>query len=73
MFSTALTGSAFIVLWDSNVHHGRNTNRKECIRTWAPMGIAHVCTYTVRPPVRVRGGTTLEVVPQQPRTGGRAA
>ncbi len=40
------------------------------MRTRAPAGAAHVCTRTVRLPVCVRGGTTLEVVPPWTRKGG---
>ncbi len=36
-------------------------------------GPAHICTLTIHSPVRVRGGTTLEVVPPRTRTGGWTA
>ncbi len=39
----------------------------------APMGTAHVCTRAVHLPVRVCGGTTLEVVPPRTQMGRQMA
>ncbi len=48
-------------------------HRKKCTQTRVPTGTPHVCACTVCPPIRVRGGTTLEVVPPRTQTDGMTA
>ncbi len=49
--------------------HPPHMHRKKRTQTWALTGTAHVRTCAVRLPVRVHGGTTLELVPPWTRMG----
>ncbi len=61
------SGLAWLVL--SPAYTQENTAREQ----EPTMGTAHICTHAVRLLVRVRGGTTLEVVPPRTQTGGWTA